>query len=57
VIELNKQALAEIQPGIQKKLKIVSGASHLFEEAGTLEQAAELARNWFLEHLSPVSVN
>ena len=56
VIELNRQALAEIPPGIQKELKIVPEASHLFEEAGTLEQAAELSRNWFLEHLSPVSV-
>jgi putative phosphoribosyl transferase len=35
---------------------IVPGASHLFEEPGTLEQAAELARDWFLTHLSPVSV-
>jgi len=56
VIKLNEQALTEIQAGIQKKLKIVPGASHLFEEAGTLEQAAELARNWFLEYLTPVSV-
>jgi putative phosphoribosyl transferase len=56
VIDLNEQALAEMQPGIDKKLMIVSGASHLFEEPGTLEQAAQLARDWFLTHLSPVSV-
>ena len=48
VIGLNQQALAEMQPGIDKKLIIVPGASHLFEEAGTLERAAELARDWFL---------
>jgi putative phosphoribosyl transferase len=56
VIDLNEQALAEMKPGIDKKLMIVPGASHLFEEAGTLEYAAELARDWFLAHLSPVSV-
>jgi pimeloyl-ACP methyl ester carboxylesterase len=56
VIDLNKQALAEMQPGIDKKLMIVPEASHLFEEPGTLEQAAELARDWFLAHLSPVGV-
>jgi putative phosphoribosyl transferase len=32
-------------------LKIVPGASHLFEESGTLEQAARLARDWFIQHL------
>jgi putative phosphoribosyl transferase len=56
VIDLNEQALAQMQPGIDKKLIIVPGASHLFEEAGTLEQAAALARDWFLAHLSPVNV-
>jgi putative phosphoribosyl transferase len=57
VIDLNEQALAQMQPGTDKKLMIVPGASHLFEEPGTLEQAAELARDWFLAHLSPVSVH
>ena len=57
VLDLNQQALAEMQPGIDKKLMIVPGASHLFEEPGTLEQAAELARDWFLAHLSPVNVH
>jgi pimeloyl-ACP methyl ester carboxylesterase len=57
VIDLNQQALAEIQPGVDKKLTIVPGASHLFEEPGTLEQAAELTRDWFLAHLSPVNVH
>ena len=57
VIDLNEQALAQMQLGIDKKLMIVPGASHLFEEPGTLEQAAELARDWFLTHLSPVNVS
>ena len=56
VIDLNEQALAQMQPEIDKKLMIVPGASHLFEEAGTLEQAAVLTRDWFLTHLSPVSI-
>jgi putative phosphoribosyl transferase len=56
VIDLNEQALTQMQSRIDKKLIIVPGASHLFEEVGTLEQAAELARNWFLAHLSPISV-
>jgi pimeloyl-ACP methyl ester carboxylesterase len=56
VIDLNQQAFSQMQSTIDKKLTIVPGASHLFEEAGTLEYAAELARGWFLTHLSPVSV-
>jgi putative phosphoribosyl transferase len=56
VIDLNEQALTQMQPGTEKKLTIVPGASHLFEEPGTLEYAARLARDWFEEHLSPVSV-
>jgi len=56
VIDLNEQALAQMPSETDKKLTIVPGASHLFEESGTLEQAAELARGWFLAHLSPVGV-
>jgi putative phosphoribosyl transferase len=56
VIDLNKQALAQMQPGAEKKLMIVPGASHLFEESGTLEYAARLARDWFQTHLSPINV-
>jgi pimeloyl-ACP methyl ester carboxylesterase len=56
VIDLNEKALAQMQPGAEKKLVIVPGASHLFEEPGTLENTARLARDWFEEHLSPVSV-
>ena len=34
---------------------VVPGATHLFEEPGTLEQVAELARDWFIDHLSPAA--
>jgi putative phosphoribosyl transferase len=49
VIDLNKKAMAQLSA--EKKLEIVSGASHLFEEPGKLEEVAKLATEWFLEHL------
>ena len=49
VLELNRRALAELR--VEKRLEIVPGASHLFEEPGALEQVAELARDWFERHL------
>jgi putative phosphoribosyl transferase len=49
VIELNRAAYAKI-PGV-KELRIVEGATHLFEEPGTLEQVAELAKHWFKQYL------
>jgi putative phosphoribosyl transferase len=49
VIDLNKKALNELQ--CEKRLEIVPGATHLFEEPGTLEQVAGLATNWFENHL------
>jgi hypothetical protein len=45
-----------MQPGTEKKLTIVPGASHLFEEPGTLDYAARLAAEWFQTHLDGVSV-
>jgi len=51
VLTLNRQALARL-PG-EKKLEVVPGASHMFEEAGALEQVAQLAGQWFGMHLSP----
>jgi putative phosphoribosyl transferase len=56
VIDLNQKALAQMGPEAEKKLMIVPGASHLFEEPGTLEYAARLARDWFQAHLSKVSI-
>jgi len=49
VIEMNKAALARLR--CEKEMKIVPGASHLFEEPGTLEQVADLAAAWFQKHL------
>jgi putative phosphoribosyl transferase len=49
VLELNRRALAELR--VEKRLQIVPGASHLFEEPGALEQVAQLAREWFERHL------
>ncbi len=51
VIELNEQALARLQ--CEARLAIVPGATHLFEEPGTLEQAARLAAGWFASHFLP----
>jgi putative phosphoribosyl transferase len=56
VIDLNEQALQNMPPEGHKKLVVVPGASHLFEEAGALEQAARLARDWFQTHLDRVGV-
>ena len=53
VIGLNDYALARI-PGA-KRLKIVPGATHLFQEAGTLEAVAQLAIDWFAQHLKPAA--
>jgi putative phosphoribosyl transferase len=49
VIELNEQAYAAL--GCEKRLEIVPGATHLFEEPGTLEEVARLAAQWFTRHL------
>ncbi len=51
VIELSRQAHARLH--CRSRLAIIPGASHLFEEPGTLQQAAELAKDWFVEHLEP----
>jgi putative phosphoribosyl transferase len=49
VIDLNRQAMALMKARVE--LEIVPGATHLFEETGTLEEVARLARDWFLSHL------
>jgi len=50
VIELNEQARDRMR--CEVKLEIVPGATHLFEEAGALEQVATLASDWFVAHLA-----
>jgi dienelactone hydrolase len=51
VIDLN--AMARDQMRCEVKLEIIPGATHLFEESGTLEQVAKLASDWFSLHLGP----
>jgi putative phosphoribosyl transferase len=54
VIQMNRDAMRRM-PG-DVTLEIVPGASHLFEEAGALEQVAELAGEWFERHLRQAAV-
>lgn len=49
VLELNREALGELR--CEKALEIVPGATHLFEEPGTLQQVTEQAARWFGTHL------
>ncbi len=49
VIELNQQAYALMN--CERELTLIPGATHLFEEPGTLEQAAHSAADWFARHL------
>ena len=51
VLGLNRQAQARLR--CPNRLEVVAGATHLFEEPGTLEEAAGLARDWFTRHLAP----
>ncbi len=49
VLHLNRQAQAQLP--CESKLAVVPGATHLFEEPGALETVAELATDWFAQHL------
>jgi pimeloyl-ACP methyl ester carboxylesterase len=49
VIDLNREAMRQMHA--QVELEIVPGATHLFEEPGTLDQVADLAVNWFARYL------
>ena len=51
VLELNREALGELR--CTSELAIVEGATHLFEEPGTLAEAAILASDWFTQYLLP----
>jgi putative phosphoribosyl transferase len=50
VLELNQQAF-EVLGVSDKRLEVIPGATHLFEEPGTLQQAAKAARTWFTARL------
>ncbi len=51
VLTLNQEALEQIPA--EKRLEVVPGASHLFEEPGALEEVARLAGDWFTRYLAP----
>lgn len=53
VLALNRQALQQMS--CEKRLEVVPRATHLFEEAGTLERVAESAGEWFQGHLAPAA--
>jgi putative phosphoribosyl transferase len=48
VVELNREAMSQMQ--CEVKLELVEGATHLFQESGTLEKVAALAADWFVRH-------
>ncbi|MHB8491775.1 MAG: dienelactone hydrolase family protein, partial [Solirubrobacteraceae bacterium] len=50
VLALNREAQEHLR--CENRLAVVPGATHLFEEPGTLEQVAELAIDWFAQHLA-----
>ncbi len=50
VIDLNNDAMEKLT--CVKKMEIIPGATHLFEEPGALEHVAQLARDWFLKYLA-----
>jgi putative phosphoribosyl transferase len=52
VIQMNEEALARLK--CEKELVIVPGATHLFEEPGTLDEVARLAADWFQRHRVPL---
>jgi putative phosphoribosyl transferase len=53
VLELNRRAMQKIAG--ETRLEVVPGATHLFEEPGAMPKVAQLARDWFAQHLQPVS--
>lgn len=51
VLDLNRDAIASLPRQTKRRLEIIPGATHLFEEPGTLDRVAELARDWFRRYL------
>jgi putative phosphoribosyl transferase len=49
VLAMNRQAFAQLRH--ERRLDVIPGASHLFEEPGALDQVAQLARAWFARWL------
>ena len=55
VIDLNRRAMAQLAS--RTRLELVPGATHLFEEPGTLEQVVTLATAWFQQYLETAAEN
>ncbi|MFD6225342.1 phosphoribosyltransferase family protein [Streptomyces sp. NPDC060232] len=53
VLDLNRQAQARLR--CESELAVVPGATHLFEEPGTLDEVTDLARRWFADHMAPAA--
>jgi putative phosphoribosyl transferase len=53
VLGLNRAAQARLPA--ENRLAVVPGASHLFEEPGTLSAVADLARDWLVSHINTVA--
>lgn len=53
VLDLNRSAQAQLR--CENRLKVVPGATHLFEEPGALDEVAEMARHWFTSHFAEVT--
>ncbi len=51
VLELNRSAIDRLDPQVERRLEVVPQATHLFEEPGALDQVADLASQWFVDHL------
>ena len=51
VLELNRQALEQLSG--PKRLEVIDGAGHLFEEPGALDDVARLSGDWLIDHLAP----
>jgi putative phosphoribosyl transferase len=50
VLRLNRESYRMLRDN--RRLEIIPGATHLFEEPGTLEQVADIAADWFTQHLA-----
>ena len=51
VIQLNRQAMQLLPEATTVELKLIPNATHLFQEPGALAQVADMARDWFVDHL------
>jgi len=51
VLNLNRAAIAELPAATERRIEIIPGATHLFEEPGALDEVADVALDWFQRHL------